>query len=117
MIIGAIRLQSIVIYHIAWHYVQTIFEVQFSHHAPFRAAISVELSKMSSTHIAGQGKELLEGFQGWLMSERWDRLTHGFPRRLRCWAHLIRNARGLTESYQHEARAHRVAKCWTPCKP
>jgi transposase len=59
-------------------------------------------------YIAGRGKELLEnlleGFQGWLMTDGWI-AYRGFPRRLRCWAHLIRKARGLTESYHREARA------------
>jgi hypothetical protein len=57
-------------------------------------------------YIAGRGKELLESlrFQGWLMTDGWISYR-GFPRRLRCWAHLIRKARGLTESYQREARA------------
>jgi transposase len=59
-------------------------------------------------YVAGRGKELLEnlleGFQGWLMTDGWISYR-GFPRRLRCWAHLIRKARGLTESYQREARA------------
>ena len=68
-------------------------------------------------YIAGRGKELLEnlleGFQGWLLTDGWISYR-GFPRRLRCWAHLIRKARGLTESYHRAARAHRVAKCWIP---
>jgi transposase len=59
-------------------------------------------------YVAGRGKELLENlleeFQGWLMSDGWI-AYRGFPRRLRCWAHLIRKARGLTESYHREARA------------
>lgn len=59
-------------------------------------------------YIAGRGKELLEnlleGFQGWLMTDGWI-AYRGFPRRLRGFAHLIRKARGLTESYHHEARA------------
>jgi hypothetical protein len=59
-------------------------------------------------YVAGRGKELLEnllgGFQGWLMTDGWI-AYRGFPRRLRCWAHLIRKARGLAESYHREARA------------
>jgi transposase len=58
-------------------------------------------------YVAGRGKELLEnlleGFQGWLMTDGWISYR-GFPLRLRCWAHLIRKARGLTESYHREAR-------------
>ncbi|MCB1822920.1 MAG: transposase, partial [Candidatus Competibacteraceae bacterium] len=44
-------------------------------------------------YVAGRGKELLEnvleGFTGWLMSDGWGAYRH-YPRRLRCWAHLIR---------------------------
>jgi transposase len=59
-------------------------------------------------YVAGRGKELLDnllvGFTGWLMTDGWI-AYRGFPRRLRCWAHLIRKARGLAESYHREARA------------
>ncbi|HVP11318.1 MAG TPA: IS66 family transposase [Phycisphaerae bacterium] len=59
-------------------------------------------------YIAGRGKELvdnvLDGFTGWLMSDGWVSYR-GYPRRLRCWAHLIRKARGLAESYQRDVRA------------
>ena len=58
--------------------------------------------------IAGRGQELVEnvldGFTGWLMSDGWI-AYRGYPRRLRCWAHLIRKARGLAESYHREVRA------------
>ena len=58
--------------------------------------------------VAGRGKELvenvLEGFTGWLMSDGWVSYRH-YPRRLRCWAHLIRKARGLAESYHRDVRA------------
>ena len=57
--------------------------------------------------VAGHGKELLdnvlEGFHGWLMSDGWGAYHH-YPRRLRCWAHLPRKARGLAESSDHTAR-------------
>ena len=59
-------------------------------------------------YVAGRGKELVEnvldGFTGWLMSDGWASYRH-YPRRLRCWAHLIRKARGLAQSCHHEARA------------
>jgi transposase len=59
-------------------------------------------------YIAGRGQELVEnvlnGFTGWLMSDGWI-AYRGYPRRLRCWAHLIRKARGLAESYHRDARA------------
>ena len=59
-------------------------------------------------YIAGRGKELvdnvLDGFTGWLMSDG-GVSYRGYPRRLRCWAHLIRKARGLAESYQRDVRA------------
>jgi transposase len=59
-------------------------------------------------YIAGRGKELvanvLDGFTGWLMTDGWM-AYRDYPRRLRCWAHLIRKARGLAQSYDREARA------------
>lgn len=59
-------------------------------------------------YVAGRGKELLdnvlEGFHGWLMSDGWGAYRH-YPRRLRCWAHLIRKARGLAQSSDQTARA------------
>ena len=59
-------------------------------------------------YVAGRGKELVEnvldGFTGWLMSDGWGSYRH-YPRRLRCWAHLIRKARGLAQSCHREARA------------
>jgi transposase len=59
-------------------------------------------------YVAGRGKELvenvLEGFTGWLMSDGWVSYRH-YPRRLRCWAHLLRKARGLAESYHRDVRA------------
>src|SRR5512147_2139375 len=59
-------------------------------------------------YLAGRGQELVEnvldGFTGWLMSDGWI-AYRGYPRRLRCWAHLIRKARGLAESYHRDVRA------------
>jgi hypothetical protein len=59
-------------------------------------------------YVAGRGKELVEnvldGFTGWLMSDGWGAYRH-YRRRLRCWAHLIRKARGLAQSCHGEARA------------
>jgi hypothetical protein len=50
--------------------------------------------------IAGRGKatvtRLLAGFSGWLMSDGWFSYRD-YPRRLRCWAHLLRKAQGLVE--------------------
>lgn len=58
-------------------------------------------------YVAGRGKELVEnvldGFGGWLMSDGWIAYRDS-PRRLRCWAHLLRKARGLAESCDREAR-------------
>jgi hypothetical protein len=58
-------------------------------------------------YIAGRGKELvanvLEGFGGWLMTDGFGSYR-GYLQRLRCWAHLLRKARGLAESYNPEAR-------------
>ena len=59
-------------------------------------------------YVAGRGKELVEnvlaGFTGWLMSDGWIAYRH-YPHRLRCWAHLLRKARGLAQSCDREARA------------
>jgi transposase len=58
--------------------------------------------------IAGRGKatvsRLLAGFTGWLMSDGWFSYR-GYPRRLRCWAHLLRKAQGLVECYDPGGRA------------
>lgn len=43
------------------------------------------------------------GFQGWLMTDGY-KVYRDYGRRLRCWAHLIRKAKGLGESYEWEAR-------------
>jgi transposase len=37
-------------------------------------------------------------YQGWLMSDGY-RVYRQFLKRVRCWAHLVRKARGLMESY------------------
>jgi hypothetical protein len=59
-------------------------------------------------YVASRGQELLnnllDGFTGWLMTDGWH-AYRGFPRRLRGFAHLIRKARGLVDSYDREARA------------
>ena len=58
--------------------------------------------------IAGRGKErvtnVLEGFSGWLMTDGFASYR-GYPKRLRCGAHLVRKARGLAGSYHRDARA------------
>ena len=58
--------------------------------------------------IAGRGKAtvvtLLSGFTGWLMSDGWF-AYRDYPRRLRCWAHLLRKAQGLVECYDADGRA------------
>lgn len=57
--------------------------------------------------IAGRGKatvvQLLTGFTGWLMSDGWF-AYRDYPRRLRCWAHLLRKAQGLVECYDADGR-------------
>jgi len=45
-----------------------------------------------------------EGFVGWLMSDGYQ-VYRQFQHRLRCWAHRLRKAKGLTESLNGEARA------------
>ena len=69
-------------------------------------------------YVAGRGKErvenVLDGFNGWLMSDGWM-AYRDYPRRLRCWAHLIRKARGLAESCDREAHVF-VQRVLTPWK-
>ena len=59
-------------------------------------------------YVAGRGKELVEnvldGFTGWLMTDGWLSYRY-YARRLRCWAHLIRKARGLAQNCHGQARA------------
>ena len=43
-------------------------------------------------------------YKGWLMSDGY-RVYRQFLKRLRCWAHLVRKARGLTEAYDKEPQA------------
>ena len=58
--------------------------------------------------VADRGKEtllrVLAGFEGWLMSDGWCAYRY-YPQRLRCWAHLIRKAKGLMDSCRADARA------------
>ena len=43
------------------------------------------------------------GFHGWLMTDGY-KVYRDYARRLRCWAHLIRKAKGLAESYDRQIR-------------
>ena len=58
--------------------------------------------------------DILEGYAGWLMSDGY-RVYRKYARRLRCWAHLIRKARGLSESLNREAQffGENVLACMT----
>ncbi|MBU1661445.1 MAG: IS66 family transposase, partial [Chloroflexi bacterium] len=47
--------------------------------------------------------DILEGYAGWLMSDGYLAYRK-YAKRLRCWAHLIRKARGLSESLNQEAQ-------------
>jgi hypothetical protein len=47
--------------------------------------------------------DVLEGFAGWLMSDGYQTYRR-YAKRLRCLAHLIRKARGLSESLNQEAQ-------------
>jgi len=47
--------------------------------------------------------DVLEGFAGWLMSDGYQSYRR-YAKRLRCLAHLIRKARGLSESLNQEAQ-------------
>jgi hypothetical protein len=59
--------------------------------------------------IGQRSKEILatvfgEGVVGWLMSDGYQ-VYRQFQQRLRCWAHLLRQAEGLKHSLNAEARA------------
>jgi IS1 family transposase len=43
------------------------------------------------------------GYEGWLMSDGY-KVYRDYPRRLRCWAHLKRKAKGLAESYDQSVK-------------
>ncbi len=43
-------------------------------------------------------------YKGWLMSDGY-RVYRQFLKRIRCWAHLVRKAQGLTEAYDKEPQA------------
>ena len=63
--------------------------------------------------IGARSKELFNNlldsstprFNGWLMSDGYG-VYRDYLRRLRCWAHLIRKAKGLTESYYPSVREY-----------
>ena len=60
--------------------------------------------------ISSRAGDLINGilgknaYKGWLMSDGY-RVYRQFLKRIRCWAHLVRKARGLTESYDKESQA------------
>jgi len=60
--------------------------------------------------IASRSTELINNvlgnnaYKGWLMSDGY-RVYRQFLKRIRCWAHLVRKARGLTEAYNQESQA------------
>ena len=63
--------------------------------------------------IGYRAAELIENalgsdFSGWLMSDGYI-VYRRFQQRLRCWAHLLRKARGLQESLNVDARAFGTA--------
>jgi len=45
------------------------------------------------------------GFDGWLMSDGYC-IYRDYAKRLRCWAHLTRKARGLSESFSKTSRSY-----------
>lgn len=49
--------------------------------------------------------DALTDFKGYLMSDGY-RLYRAYSKRLRCWAHLLRKAKGLGESYTPMSQAH-----------
>lgn len=59
--------------------------------------------------VGRRTRELFENvigatFQGWIMSDGYRVYRH-YPKRLRCWAHLIRKARGLAQSLVRQTAA------------
>ena len=59
-------------------------------------------------------RNLLGEFKGWLMSDGYQ-VYREITKRLRCWAHLVRKAKGIAESLDQDAaafgkRAHEVLK-------
>lgn len=60
-------------------------------------------------YVGHRSKEVVanllgEDYAGWLMSDGYA-VYRDYPRRLRCWAHLLRKAKGLEESFEPPARA------------
>jgi hypothetical protein len=47
--------------------------------------------------LGASGRSVGEAFSGWLMSDGYQ-AYRPYRKRLRCWAHLVRKARGLEES-------------------
>ncbi len=50
------------------------------------------------------GNVLDKSFDGWIMSDGYQ-VYRNFKKRLRCWAHLLRKARGLKDSLNKDAQA------------
>jgi len=46
---------------------------------------------------------ILKGFSGWIMTDGYNAYRH-YDKRLRCWAHLIRKCKGLSESVDQKAQ-------------
>lgn len=67
----------------------------------------VAISKTATYFVVGprtveMAKQILGTFSGWVMSDGYN-AYRSFPRRVRCWAHLKRKAKGLAESWDLEA--------------
>lgn len=59
-------------------------------------------------YVGYRSREMVENllgkdFMGWLMSDGYG-VYRAYAKRLRCWAHLLRKAKGLEESLMQEAR-------------
>lgn len=48
--------------------------------------------------------QILSKFSGWIMTDGYQAYRH-YGKRLRCWAHLIRKLKGLSESLEQEAQS------------
>jgi hypothetical protein len=70
----------------------------------------ISSAQVSLYLIGYRSAEMLENvlgdrYQGWLMSDGYA-IYRAYRQRLRCWAHLVRKARGLVESLEGERTQH-----------
>lgn len=68
------------------------------------STVSTTLYMVGKRDMGNIEKVLTDNFNGWLMSDGY-RAYRWYEKRLRCWAHLERKARGLDESLNKEAQS------------